>query len=54
MGIHSRRNARGGCLSVSRRAVAFDVGMGPLEVRDAVRDVLAPLLDVMLKGKGKG
>jgi hypothetical protein len=35
-------------------AIAFDIKMGPLEVRDAVREMLAPMLDELLKAKGKG
>lgn len=32
-------------------AIAFEKKMGPLEVRDAVRDMLAPMLDELLRGK---
>lgn len=33
-------------------AESHDLAFSPLEVRDAVRDTLVPMLDVMLRGKG--
>lgn len=35
-------------------AEAHDLALGPMDVRNAVRDTLTPMLDVMLRGKGKG
>jgi hypothetical protein len=34
-------------------AEAHDLALGPMEVRDTVRDTLPPMLDVMLRGKEK-
>jgi hypothetical protein len=34
-------------------AEAHDPALSPLEVRDKVRDTLAPMLDVLLRGKAK-
>lgn len=35
-------------------AEAHDEALSALEVRDKVRDMLAPMLDVLLRGKAKG
>ncbi len=34
-------------------AVAHDVSLAPLDVRDSVRDTLVPMLNAMLSKKGK-